>query len=300
MANKILITPGGTGQVPAGQVLVGDGYTGDLATFNGKIFVFDVDNIPEPDPYNPLNLPPNTIRCKFKSGYTPTMGDTRTLVNSSQNIWDIETRSRDWYSLFVSCTDLLVVLGGNTKNVTCMDWMFANCSSLTTVNIFSMENVQFSTTHGNFSMFQGCSSLTTLPNFYFPRLTILGQCFYQCTSLKNVPKWEMAHVESTYNMFAGCTSLETVPLFDMQNVSNCNWMFNACTSLKSIPLFDLRSASEANNMFNGCVKVESGALALYNSIKDDPPERHSEMFYNCGRDTETGAAELAQIPDDWK
>ena len=52
MANKILITPGGTGQVPAGQVLVGKDYTGDLTTFNGKIFVFT-------DPYNPLDLPPN-------------------------------------------------------------------------------------------------------------------------------------------------------------------------------------------------------------------------------------------------
>ena len=42
MANKILNTPGGNNQVPAGKVLVGDGYTGDLSTFNGKIFVIEL------------------------------------------------------------------------------------------------------------------------------------------------------------------------------------------------------------------------------------------------------------------
>lgn len=48
MANKILNTPGGTGQLPAGKVIVGNGYAGNLATFNGKVFVFDLENIPDP------------------------------------------------------------------------------------------------------------------------------------------------------------------------------------------------------------------------------------------------------------
>ena len=30
------------------------------------------------------------------------------------------------------------------------------------------------------------------------------------------------------------------------------------------------------------------------------PTNHKSTFYNCGRDTVTGAAELAQIPSDWK
>ena len=41
------------------------------------------------DPYNPLGLPPYTIRVKFKSGYTPTMGDAQTLVDANENVWDI-------------------------------------------------------------------------------------------------------------------------------------------------------------------------------------------------------------------
>lgn len=32
----------------------------------------------------------------------------------------------------------------------------------------------------------------------------------------------------------------------------------------------------------------------------NPPTSHSSTFNNCGRDTTTGAAELAQIPSGWK
>lgn len=299
MANQILNTPGGAGQVPAGQVLVGDRYTGDLTTFNGKIFVIDLENLP--DPYNPLNLPKNTIRVRFNAGYTPpsTLGDTQELVDSTRNIWDIYQSSNNWNGLFSGNSEIIEVLGGNTKNVTGMGWMFHNCSSLVTVNLFSMENVVFGSLQ-NFAMFNDCTSLVNVPQFYFPKLTILSQMFYNCQSLITVPKFETAHVTSMYNMFAECSSLTTIPKFNMSNVTNCDFMFRLCTSLTSIPLFDLSKIRIANDMFNSCYNVEQGALAIYNSIKDNPPERYERMFQGCGRDTQTGAAELAQIPSDWK
>ena len=51
-----------------------------------------------------------------------------------------------------------------------------------------------------------------------------------------------------------------------------------------------------------CNNVESGALALYNqlSTQTTPPSNHSQTFYDCGSNTTTGAAELAQVPSDWK
>jgi len=57
-----------------------------------------------------------------------------------------------------------------------------------------------------------------------------------------------------------------------------------------------------DSMFKGCTGVESGALALYQqaSSQDIPPTYHYQTFYNCGSNTTTGAAELAQIPSDWK
>jgi len=54
--------------------------------------------------------------------------------------------------------------------------------------------------------------------------------------------------------------------------------------------------------FDGCTSVESGALALYQqaSTQSNPPQQHSYTFRNCGSNTTTGSAELAQIPNDWK
>jgi hypothetical protein len=36
------------------------------------------------------------------------------------------------------------------------------------------------------------------------------------------------------------------------------------------------------------------------STQTNPPTNHDATFRSCGRDTTTGAAELAQIPSDWK
>lgn len=49
-------------------------------------------------------------------------------------------------------------------------------------------------------------------------------------------------------------------------------------------------------------RYETATLELYKqaSSHTTPPSEHREVFYNCGSNTQTGAAELAQIPDDWK
>jgi surface protein len=103
-------------------------------------------------------------------------------------------------------------------------------------------------------------------------------------------------------MFDYCPSLTTVPLFNTSKVTNMSCMFSSCTSLTSIPLFDTSKVTDMSRTFMQCRKVQSGALALYQqaSTQANPPSNHSRTFYNCGRDTTTGAAELAQIPSDWK
>ena len=103
-------------------------------------------------------------------------------------------------------------------------------------------------------------------------------------------------------MFNSCESFITSPLFDTSKVTNMNSMFNRCDSIVSIPLFDTSKVTDMSYMFELCYKVETGALALYNqaSSQANPPTNHTHTFYECGRDTVNGAAELAQIPSDWK
>ena len=69
----------------------------------------------------------------------------------------------------------------------------------------------------------------------------------------------------------------------------------------SIPLFDTSSAVDVRDMFQNAINVTTGALALYTqmSTQANPPTSYSGCFSNCGSNTVTGAAELAQIPASW-
>lgn len=199
------------------------------------------------DPYNPLGLSANTIRVKFISGYTPSMGDTQTLVDSANNVWDIYKSSNNWSNLFYQNSNLLEVLGANTSGVTDMNSMFRQCPLIT------------------------------------------------------VPLFDTSSVTNMGGMFRECSSLTSVPLFDTSSVTNLWYTFGECSALQSIPLFDTSSATSMGYMFYQCTNVESGALALYQqaSSQTTPPIDHAYTFTNCGRDTVTGAAELAQIPSSW-
>ena len=233
------------------------------------------------DPYNPLNLPAYTIRLLYKDGVTPTFNKgTGVQVSQSPNIWDLTYNTPDvygrvdWNNLLDEHTDLLEVLGANTTGVWDMTGLFVSCSSL--VNVVPFDT---SKTHRMELLFAYCSSLTTVP----------------LLDTSNVDMGMTA-------VFMGCTNLIYVPTFNTSKVTNLNSFFANCTSLKSVPLLDTSKVIKMNDMLRNCYNVESGALALYQqaSTQTNPPTEHSNTFTNCGRDTTTGAAELAQIPSDWK
>ena len=229
------------------------------------------------DPYNPLNLPPNTIRVKYKAGTSPSKGDIKTLVDAENNIWDIYTESNSWAGLLsfnvVPVVGPLEILGANSSNITNMDGFCSYCSNLAKVALFDTSNVT-----NMYGMFDNCTSLTSIPLF------------------------DTSKVTTMYGMLWNCTSLTSVPLFDTSNVTYMNGMLEDCTSLTSIPLFNTSKVYDMTGAFSGCINVESGALALYQqaSTQTTVPIYHSGVFTNCGSNTITGAAELAQIPSDWK
>ena len=125
--------------------------------------------------------------------------------------------------------------------------------------------------------------------------------FWGCSSLTTVPLFNTSKVRVMETMFSYCTSLTSVPLFDTSNNVNMAWMFNNCTSLTAIPLFDTSKVGNMQETFKNCSNVQSGALALYQQVSTQatPLSNHSGTFTNCGSNTVTGAAELAQIPSSW-
>ena len=253
------------------------------------------------DPCNPLNLPPNTVRVRTKDGAIPNKDyasyETATLVPGTSDVYDVYKSGTDFSFLFHSSTNVVEVLGANTTGITDMGDMFYDCTSLTSVPLFNTSSVTDMKV-----MFQRCYSLTSVPLFDTSMVTDMSEMFLDCTSLTTVPLFDTSSVTDMRIMFMNCTSLTSVPLLNTSSVTYMSFMFGGCSSLTSVPLLNTSSVTNMNSMFENCKNVQSGALALYRqaSTQTTPPSKHSKTFNNCGSDTTTGAAELAQIPSDWK
>ena len=250
-------------------------YSGETLIYNNECELFWPGYI---DPCNPLNLPPNTVRVRTNDGLVPykssnTSYDTATLVEGTSDVYDVYKSGTDFKFLFCDSRNIVEVLGANTTGITDMYNMFSHCTSLTTVHLFDTFSV-----------------------------TDMQQMFYKCNQLTSVPLFYTSNVTVMIYMFGYCNSLTSVPLFDTSSVTNMEAMFDTCSSLTSVPLFNTSSVVSMHDMFLNCKKVQSGALALYlqASTQANPPSGHVKTFRNCGSNTTTGAAELAQIPDDWK
>ena len=227
---------------------------------------------PEPDPYNPLNLPPFTLRVEFygtDASFDPTQYSWRagTWTAAGGSAWDWTYQNAVWSDGTNSILRYLNparqtyrsipanmhcnILGGNTTGVTDMAFLFTSNRYIESIALFDTSSVV------NFSDF--CAG----------------------------------HSQGSI--------LSAIPLFNTSSAVSAPRMFNGCNSLITIPLFDTSSMTNVTNMFRYCLKVESGALALYNqmSTQATPPSAHSGAFTRCGSNTTTGAAELAQIPEDW-
>jgi surface protein len=120
------------------------------------------------------------------------------------------------------------------------------------------------------------------------------------TNLLEVMSANTTGVSSMRYMLRSCSALTSVSLLDTSSCTSMEYMFAGCSSIESVPLFNTSSVTNMAYMFYNCYKVESGALALYQqaSTQSIVPS-HNGTFRNCGRDTVTGAAELAQIPSSW-
>jgi len=150
-------------------------------------------------------------------------------------------------------------------------------------------------------MFYKCESLTSVPLFDTSSVTDMRDMFANC-KLTTVPLFNTSNVTDMTGMFYDCHLLTIVPLFDTSSVTTMIEMFVNCMSLTAVPLFDTSNVTNMDKMFMYCYAVETGALALYKqaSTQTNPPTNHLSTFLSCGSNTQTGAAELAQIPRDWK
>lgn len=256
-------------------------------------FVEDVN------PYNPLNLPANTFRVRTNNGAAPVSGryDSATRVTGVKNIYDVYKSGTDLDTMFWKSTNIVEVLGANTENVTSMSGLFMYCNSLTSVSLFDTSKVIDMS-----QMFYECGALPSVPLYNTSNVTSMYEMFYTCSAMTSVPLFDTSKVTNMRYTFDLCTALSSLPLFNTHNVTNMAWTFGSCISLTAIPTFDVANVTACYSTFYNCKNVSKGILDMYNALsaRGSAIDEHYDCFWECGAKNQTGSAELAQIPNDWK
>lgn len=143
---------------------------------------------------------------------------------------------------------------------------------------FPLMSIDNSTEVTNFnSCFEGCSSLTSIPNDLFkynPNVTNFGFCFYVCKSLTSIPedlfKYNTKATEFDYCFFQ-CAALTSIPQ-DLFKYNTNVTSFVAC--------------------FRLCGRITSAVPELWVS---HPNASGASCFYSCDE-----ASNYADIPIGWK
>ncbi|MBR2306066.1 MAG: BspA family leucine-rich repeat surface protein [Fibrobacter sp.] len=228
----------------------------------------------------------------FCANMSQTFENCSNLTRVGKIITSNRLRTLEW--TFDACSNLTSVELFDTSGVTSMNAMFQQCYLLTSVPKFDTSSVT------NMAwMFASCTSLTEVPHFDTSCVTNMDYLFYNCPLIEEIPEFNTSSVTGLACTFR-LTGLKTVPDIDTSNVTNMQGAFMSCTSLRDVPLLDISSATYLDSLFKDCVNVESGALEMYQQASAKSPQpTHTDMFKNCGRDTETGLADLEQIPGNW-
>lgn len=227
-------------------------------------------------------LPSFTLRFEFSDdSYSPlnstwSKGSWTKVQGYSTNRWD-------WH-----CTDT--------------NWLNAFENKFTDPN--NQVKIIESNTSGvlkTFGTFDGCSAITEACFMDVSQTTDTRYMFRNCTSLRTSDVYNTSNAIDISYMYDGCSSLLSAPPLRTNHVYDALATFRNCTSITRVPLMSFPIVVNVDGMYWNCINVESGALDLYNALLPRASEiEHSSTFYNCGSNTDTGRAELAQIPSSWK
>lgn len=132
--------------------------------------------------------------------------------------------------------------------------------------------------------------------------TDLGNDIWDCVVSNMVASWSNYtnpyHLTSAIELIAMNTTLDS----SYATAMNAAFM-NSSSLIKLYPdNYIVSNLTTVGGMFYGCTNVESGIIGTYNKFAALGAQvtNHDDCFENCGSNTVTGAAELAQIPSDWK
>ena len=175
-------------------------------------------------------------------------------------------------AMFASCSSLtsLDISSLDTGNATKMGAMFSGCNSLTTLDVSSLDTANVTDMQ---AMFASCSSLTSLNinGINTSNVTDMSYMFNSCSKLANLDVSELntSKVIAMNYMFYSCRSLTTLDAsnFDTSNVTNMGYMFEYCNNLTSLDVsrFDTTNVTNMKYMFSNCSKLTNLDVSGFNT-----------------------------------
>lgn len=135
-------------------------------------------------------------------------------------------------------------------------------------------------------MFSDCSALTSLDlsSFDTSKVTNMQNIFYSCYNLKylNISSFDTSKVRSFLYFFYNCRGLTSLDLrnFDTTGAYNMSFMFNGCNNLKSLDLssFNTSKVTSMTGMFGSCNSLTRLDLSNFDTTN---VTNMSSMFNNC-------------------
>ena len=152
----------------------------------------------------------------------------------------------------------------DTSMVTKTDYMFSNCTGLTSFNINGWDMSKLTRAY---KMFEGCTDLESV-NFAstsFPELTTIEYIFDKCYKLDeaNFSNAKMPKITSFKDMFVRCWNMTGTRLsfqgFEAPNITTMQSMFRKCFSLTDTSFLkdlDYTHVTTMRQMFDRCSSLE--------------------------------------------
>ena len=218
-----------------------------------------------------FDFSPIGYNAEFGAELNAKINDDIAYSKTLYDAWNpITTNANGFYN---DNTKLVYVPNIDTSNVTSMQFMFQNCSSVTSVPAFDTSNVNTME-----YMFSNCSSLKKVPLFNTSNVTNMRYMFNNCYSITSVPAFDTSNVNTMEDMFYNCKSLKTVPAFDTSNVTNMRDMFKNCYSITSVPMFNTSNVTNMKNMLSNCESITS--VPAFDTSK---VTNFQSIFYYCNK-----------------
>lgn len=240
-------------------------------------------------------LAPHTPEGEEEQADRPTYASAE-LVSGTSDVYDVYCR--EWLPFkgtLSNCENVTEIISADSYGATDFSSMCFECSNLTSV---CMIDTSAATTMEY--MFAMCTSLTTVPLFNTSNVESFRGMFWEASSINSVPLFDTSNAVDM-SLMLYMTDITECPLFDTSSATGLYGIIGDCYNLVTVPDFDVSSCIEADWICIADIAVTGGALNLYNKLAAlDPVPSHNQAFTSCGRDTDTGAAELAQIPEEWK